>query len=102
MKAAVIRLPENSGNTSRVKAQPRQLLSRTDVDEHATRATFAFFPETRQPPPISPQPLTVRATLPSPRDFYLRRKCNRGKSRQAEGLQSLPIYRPSLITFSNW
>lgn len=91
MKAAVIRLPENSGNTSRVKAQPRQLLSRTDVDEHATRATFAFFPETRQPP-ISPQPLTVRATLPSPRDFYLRQNViagNRDRRRDSNHYRSI-------------
>lgn len=36
----------------------RQLLSRTDVDEHAT---FAFF-VARQPPPISP--LTAIPSLP--------------------------------------
>lgn len=42
----------------------RQLLSRADVDEHATRATFTFF-AARQPPPISPQPLT-NPCKPSP------------------------------------
>lgn len=44
MKAAVIRLPGNSGiHTSRVKAQPRQLLSRTDVDEHTRHVPHLRF-----------------------------------------------------------
>lgn len=61
-------------------AAARQLLSRTDVDEHATRATFAFF-VARQPPPISPQPLTVRATLP-PMIFIFAKIYGNSKSQQ--------------------
>lgn len=59
---------------------------------HTTRATFAFFVEARQPPPVSPQPLTVPATLPSPPVISIFAKMY-SKSRRAEGLvlQSLRL-----------
>lgn len=77
----------------------RQLLSRADVDEHATRATFAFF-AARQPPPISPQPLTNPASLLPFLWFLSSRKC-RGIG-NPNRIRYSNHYWPSLITWNWW